>query len=73
MMDSFKLEMRAIFVESRSRLSSSAPPTPEHTPQLRTQQIVTSTPLAIKSSTPSPPQLTTPSAVTQQQSNSPVK
>ena len=73
MMDSFKLEMRAMenrisskIAESRSRSSSPAPPTPEHTPQLRTQQTVTSTPLAVKSSTP-PPQSDPPAAVTQQQ------
>ena len=55
--------------KSRSRPFSPAPPTPlisEHTPQLRTQQTVTSTPLAVKLST-SPP------AVTQQQSNLTVK
>ena len=69
-MNSFKLEIRTMkdrinskITESRSRLSSSASPTSEHTPQLRTQQIVISTPLAIKLSTP-PPQLDSPVIVT---------
>ena len=75
-MNSFKLEMRAIIAESRSRSSSSTPQQQLSSPsssnqviqsakQAATQQTVTSTPYA--------PQLDPPSTITQQQSNSPAK
>ena len=76
-MDDFRRDMQAMTNrlttrldgKSRSRPSSPAPPaspTSEYTPQLRTQQTVTSTPLAVKLSTPSS-QLDSSIAVTQQQ------